>query len=284
MNPFIPRLKRPPYPSLKPKRKAMTIAVGLIRKTGKKVICIAADSQTTYGEHSKRLDAVKITNIKFEGPHQNVIIAQAGDADNAARTLEILAELAKETEIKDRRTVAELVQQAMVEKKREMRKQQCNCSMEKLRDYILKHELDFQFLIGHFFKGEPIFYVADFWVGAANAEYSHFATIGTGSLIGNYILQEFYSPEMPFQSIYAAAIYAVEEVKKVDNYCSGDTKAFLLLPDGEGSFHLEIRGNLMNKYVQMMKKINPHIREKHTEILETFLNEVASEVEKNPKF
>jgi|SRR5450759_606957 ATP-dependent protease HslVU (ClpYQ) peptidase subunit len=88
-----------PCPPRQQKAKPLTIAIGLLnikvknnRKQG--IICVAADSQTTRG-NVKRSDTQKITKLKFRLSSQHSILAQAGNADNANRAIEILIEFAK---------------------------------------------------------------------------------------------------------------------------------------------------------------------------------------------
>ena len=243
------------------------------------VICVSSDSQTTCGT-IKRDDAQKIAQLKFGESGQNAIVAQAGNVGNADKTIEILIDSAKDKIIKNPRDVAELVEQAMFKTREKLRQQQCNCSSEQLREFILNYEQNFQLLIAFFLNGEPYFYIADFFTGSVNREHSHFSAIGTGATLASYIIQEFYSPDMPLQSVYASAIYAVEQVKKHDTYCSGKTKVSFLISEGNGCIYLFIPDNLLKQYVNMVTKVNPKIRKQHIKVVQKFLTKIAKEANK----
>jgi ATP-dependent protease HslVU (ClpYQ) peptidase subunit len=112
----------------------MTIIVGLICKNA---IVLASDSQTTTGT-SKRCDAEKFAIVKFS--NAEVLVAQAGNASSLSRVIEVLRDLAKGQKLTDYRGVADIAQKAMRQLKDELRVQNCDCSMEKLRAFIQRDD------------------------------------------------------------------------------------------------------------------------------------------------
>ena len=147
--------------------------------------------------------------------------------------------------------------------------------MEELREFIWNHEQNFQLLIAHLFENDPYFYVADLWTGAANRQYSYFAAIGSGADLAAYLIKEYCAPDMPLQSSYAAVIYIIEEVKKHDTYCSGETRARFLL-DETGSFF--IPQSTVQDFSKMVAKFNPEARKQRIEIVNKFLKDIGESI------
>ncbi len=208
----------------------MTIIVGLICKDG---IVLASDSQTTTGS-SKRCDAKKFALVEFD--NARVLVAQAGNVCTSSRAIEIFQILAKGQKLLDRRTVADIAQKAMRQVKDELRLQQCDCSMEELRDFIWRNEIGCELMIAHYFKGKPYIYRIDLVIGIANRIRSHSAAIGCGSNLGEYLLSEHSKPEMGSEFGSAVAVYVVETVKKHDAFCGGPTRIGRILSnEGENT-------------------------------------------------
>ena len=247
----------------------MTIAIGMLNreKPGLPVICVGADSQTTCG-NVKRSDAEKVTKLEFQRSSQYALIAQAGNADNAERAIEIMEEISKTEIISERRSVADLAQRAIVRCKQEIREHQGNCSPEELRDFILNHEQNFQLLIANYFEGEPFLFVADLWTGAASRQNSFFSAIGTGANLAAYLIAEYCSPEMPLQSAYAAMIYIIDEVKKHDTYCSGETRVKFMRDESDCHF---VPQNLIRAFSKTVAKFNPEAKKQRNKMVNKFL-------------
>ena len=258
-NPFKPNER------LKP----VTIAIGLLSNDS---IIVAADSQTTCG-NTKKTDAEKVACVDFADC--SVMIAQAGNADRAGRAIEIFDEMAShEEKLSTPRSAADLLERAILQSKMELKHNQGDCSMEELRDFILRHEQNFQLLLAHYFKNVPYYYVADFWVGAATREKSHFAAIGTGAELASYLLGEYFKPMTPFNTAFATALYVIEEVKKHDLYCIGKTRFAFARPDRPPGMMLQ---ELIDDICKELAKFNDITRESRNKTMTDMLESVGRE-------
>ncbi len=200
----------------------MTIIVGIISDEG---IILASDSQTTSGT-AKRCDANKISLVEFK--NLKVLVAQAGYATFSGRALEIFEAAAKDKEITDYRMIVEMAEKAMRQMKDEARFQQGDCTMEELRDFVWKHELEAKFMLAYYFEGNPFLFTLDMVVGVANKVNSHYDAIGCGANLGGYLLSELSYTKMDSGLAAAIAVHVVESVKNHDAYCGGETKAAIL--------------------------------------------------------
>jgi 20S proteasome alpha/beta subunit len=244
----------------------VTIAIGLLSNDS---IIVAADSQTTC-DNIKNTDAEKISLVEFADC--GVMVAQAGNADRAGRAIEILSDMASSEKLSNKRSAAELAERAILQVKKELRQQQCDCTMEELRDFVWKHEQDFKLLIAHYFEGVPYFYIADFLVGAANRENRHFAAIGTGAELASYLLGEYFKPNTPFNPTFATALYVIEEVKKHDSYCSGTTRFAFARPQKWPGMMLQ---ELIDDICKELGKFNEATRESRNKTMTEMLESVG---------
>lgn len=246
----------------------MTIAIGLLAEDA---IIVAADSQTTRG-NVKRDDAEKVSIIPFaEG---SVIVAQAGNADRAGRAIDILTELALTAKITHGGAAVELAERAVLQSKMELKRQQGDCSMEELREFIWKHEQNFQLLIAHYFDRVPYFYVVDFVVGLANRDKRHFTAIGSASDLASYLLREYFKPGMEFNPTFATALYVIEEAKKHDSYCSGNTRLAFTSPGNPSHMMFQ---DLINKAAIEIKTFNDQTRDSRNQGLADMLQKVGED-------
>jgi 20S proteasome alpha/beta subunit len=210
------------------KRKPIvTIIIGIICKNS---IVLASDSQTTYGT-IQRLDTPKISTLDFA--NVEVLIAQSGNVTLSARAVEILTELSAGKKLDDYRAVADMAQKALRKVKDELREQNFDCGSEELHKHIHQNGLNFELMIAHFYNGKPYIYTIDFAVGIATKSSHPFIAIGCGSGLATYILSWFgIGKSMPTNHGMIAALYTIEEVKKVDPYCGGKTRVAILAPGG----------------------------------------------------
>jgi 20S proteasome alpha/beta subunit len=214
------------------KRKTpVTIIIGIICDN---VIVMASDSQTTYNSSTgaiQRLDTPKISTLEFS--NGEALVAQSGDVTLSSRAVEILTDMAKGQAITDYRTVADMAQKAVRKVKEELREQNLDCNAEQLHEYIRQNELHFSLMIAHFHDKKPYIYTIDFAIGIASKTSHLFSAIGCGSGIATYILTWFnFGLKTRFTHAMLAAIYAIEEVKKVDPYCGGKVKVGMIASGG----------------------------------------------------
>ena len=187
----------------------------------KDAIVLASDSQTTFGTVAQ-LDVEKITKLRFSDAV--ALVAQSGSAVHSGRAVEILESLAKDQPLTDYRTVADLAQKAMRSLKDELRFQNGDCTMDWLHEHMLKNGTCCELMLAYFFDGKPYIYTIDMMVGIANRKTSHYAAIGCGSNLGNYLLAEYAKSDMESEFAAITSIYVVETVKKHDAFCGGPTK------------------------------------------------------------
>jgi 20S proteasome alpha/beta subunit len=204
----------------------MTIIVGIICKDA---IVLASDSQTSStSSTSKRPDAKKFAIVEFV--NARALVAQAGNVATSSRAIEVLRGLAKGQELTDYGAIADMARKAMRQVKDELRFQQCDCSMEELRDFICRNEIECQLMIAYYFEGKPYIYTVDLVLGIPTKINSHYAAIGCGRNLGEFLLSEYSSREMDSQLASAVAVYTVETVKKHDAFCGGPTRIALIAP------------------------------------------------------
>ncbi len=259
----------------------VTIVVGIICEDA---IVLASDSQTTYSPisgASQRLDTPKISTLEL---FNDVIalVAQAGNATLSGRAVEILTDLAKGKEIKDYRALADMAQESVRKVKQELREQNLGCSMEELHEHIQKNELNFELMIAHYHDSKPYIFTLNFAVGIASKSPHPFLAIGCGSAVATYILGWFkLGSKTPFQHAQLAAIYAIEEVKKVDPYCGGKTRVAIIAPkmtppNGKSLpeiYKIALRAE-HNEYVEALEKIDTKAKAEWASRMDTVLFEV----------
>ena len=86
----------------------------------------------------------------------------------------------------------------------------------------------FGLMLGYFAQNNvPLIYVLNSVPGFATRIYN-FACLGCGGTVGEFILSRADLSRMGHIETLFTAIYTVEEVKKVDTYCGGQTKAAML--------------------------------------------------------
>ncbi len=212
---------RPSLPKRK-RRTPVTIIVGIICEQS---IVLASDSQTTAGT-AKRWDSRKIRVVKFK--NAPVLVADSGCADTASRAIEIFSDLGKEVEITDHRTVADTADKAIRTLVDELRFAQGDCTMEELREFVLREELGCELMIAHLFEKKPYLYRIQSWVGFANRVTTDWEAVGCAANLGGQILTEYLKPGLHFGQVTAIAILAVETAKKHDAYCGGPTRVGIL--------------------------------------------------------
>lgn len=216
------------------KKQPVTIAFGIL---GKKSIVMAADTQTT---RDKTPDTQKISVLRLKD--SNALLAQAGNATNSRRAIEIMTDLAKDAPIVDYRTVADIARRAMIKLGQELREQRGPCSAREFDEFFWENEQQAFLMISHFFNERPHIFVSNlFFANAdlvADREHSQFAAMGTGAQTAEYILGRINIPSMDSTDhatkIMVTAMYVIEEMKRVDTYCGGSmTLGFIHSPDNE---------------------------------------------------
>jgi 20S proteasome alpha/beta subunit len=177
----------------------------------------------------KRTDAEKISSVQFSTGE--VLVANAGNAGNSARAIELLAQMAKDKPIDDYRAPADLARFAMTQLKQELRQQYGNCSASEFQDLIWKEELQSELLLGYYYDNKPYLFKIDLAVGRSDKEASWYAALGSGSNLGSYLLSEHTAPDMSSGLVISIASHVLETVCKHDAYCSLPAKVGLIVND-----------------------------------------------------
>jgi 20S proteasome alpha/beta subunit len=210
----------------------VTIIVGIVCEG---VIILASDSQTTSGT-AKCEDARKITELIFSDG-KKALVAQAGAVTLSARVVEIMEKLATKTPLSDYRAVADLATTAMRELKLELCRQNLDCTMEELHNWLRRGELECELMLAHYFNGKPYLFTISLSIGIANRAGSHYVAIGCGGNLARYLLSEHLPANADRQLGYAIGVYTVENVKRHDAYCGGPTRiAAIYQFDGDVEF------------------------------------------------
>ncbi len=201
----------------------VTIIVGIICKGG---IVVASDSQSS-AYNVKRTDSSKIFQSCIGG--KVVLVAQAGDCTMSSRAVEILDDLLTASPFDDYRKPADIAQQAIGLLKKELA-QINNWDAGFMAQYM--NDNPFSLMLAYYYqtsKGppEPHLYVLNSVPGFAT-RYRNYVAIGCGGTVGEFILGRSGACDMENHEALIAAIYTVEEVKKVDAFCGGPTKAAVL--------------------------------------------------------
>ena len=205
------------------RKNPVSIIVGIICQDG---IVLACDSQTTAGS-AKRTDSDKISHLTFGG--KDIIVAEAGDSTLSARAVELLQKQFSLLTFDDWRKPADAAQDAVKILKQELIEVN---NWKECQDFAQEYhrENPFSLMLAYFHNKAPYLYVLNSVPGFATREWL-FATIGCGGTVAEFILSKADVKSMTRMEALIAAIYTVEEVKRVDTYCGGPTKAAVLSED-----------------------------------------------------
>lgn len=254
--------------------KPVTIAIGILCNDS---IQLASDSQTTRG-NVKSMTAAKLSLIEMDHCAK-ILVAQAGHVDHASNVLQSLERLAEGKQLTDVRTFADLMQDACLEVRNEIRRQRFNCSAKELQDYLWEHEMDCRLMAAHYFEGVPYIYeislsqgVASKVAGGNGSEY--FTAMGTGANLALYLLEESAKPDMLFNPSFALLTYTVGEVKKHDTYCAGQTRFGWIDAKNDGAL---LDQEAVNKVAEGLERYNQQTQKRRNAELTEMLESVAKE-------
>jgi 20S proteasome alpha/beta subunit len=253
----------------------VTIIVGIICKD---CIALSSDSQTSYSPGtSKRCDVDKIVGLKFKDGKQ-AIVAQAGDAILSSGAIEMLQKLARENEFDDYRKPAELAEVAVKQLKGKVAGLNHWTPGD---DASVKYwkENEFALMLAYYYQDRPFIYSLPSWPGMAMKEYNY-ATAGCGSTVAEFILSRSKMSEMEMQHALITAIYTVEQVKKVDAFCGGQTKLGVITKD-EIRIADDRSEKLIKATVKTLEKYDEQIKSEWKKMMETILGESLQEYRKD---
>lgn len=208
-----------------PIRKPVTVIIGIICKAA---IVLASDSQTTFGDDSKRCDSEKIRVVKFN--NDKVLVAQSGTVETSSRIIDVMALLAADRELENQETVIKTMQEAMHKVREELRYQHFNCSADEFRKIVFDEGLNCGLMVAHFFKDNAFIHTFDFKSGTTTTSKSYYESTGCGSALANYLLAELSSSQMDYRHAQASAIYVVDKVIRHVAYCDRPIRLALIYP------------------------------------------------------
>jgi 20S proteasome alpha/beta subunit len=212
----------------------VTIIVGIICKER---IVLASDSQTSYSPgSSKRTDTDKIALVNFSG-NTPVLVAESGNAELSSRAVEEFEKMAKIAQLDDYRKPVEILEESLrALKQNVIHLNNWESGTEVSNEFFKDLDNNFGLMIAYYYGNPPVpyIYTVNFWPGIA-ARQRGYATLGCGSTVAEFILNRSKVSEMNWAMAMLTAIYTVEEVKKVDAFCGGQTKIAMLDPTGKPS-------------------------------------------------
>jgi 20S proteasome alpha/beta subunit len=204
----------------------VTIIVGIKCSAA---IVLASDSQTTYGDDSKRCDAEKIRVVPFKGDDK-ALVAQSGTVETSSRVIDVMTRLACTRDLESEETVIKTAQEAIWEVRGELRRQHFDCSAEEFRDIIFSEGLDCSLMVAHFFKHVPFIHVFNLQGGTTNTSKTDYESVGCGSALANYLLGELAAKDMDYNFGKALAVYVVDKTIQNVAHCDKPIRLAVLYP------------------------------------------------------
>lgn len=206
----------------------MTIIVGVLADNG---LAMASDSQAQSfrGVETKRMDYLKIQDVCNEKDTCLVSIG-AGTVAFITKAIDGLGEKLRKEKLSSMREVAEEAENVMTEIERryhveKLEKLGLSKGKSKFEGRTLQDRIpQFALMVGGKFPqdGRPEIYIVGMDGVAERAD--KFESLGSGSAYAEYLLAKFYKEPMAIDHAAMLAVYAVEEVKKIDPGCGGNTQ------------------------------------------------------------
>lgn len=211
----------------------MTVIAGIICRDG---IVVASDSQESDAEQMKRLGVRKIYDTKVFGFNDvEIVVAGTGSSAYIARAAELIKQNGYAPHFIFPREVADIAEKSLGQMKQRY-----------------GEDLDVELLLAVWCKNTPqtdvegdrppaiglynVYPPEEKEILGVAEPVSDYSALGSGGLFARYLLNRFHGENGPTQnlSINAAvreAVYVVEEAKKVDLYCGGETHVAVIRPN-----------------------------------------------------
>ena len=175
-----------------------------------------------------------------------MIVAEAGNADFASRAIELITTAASQKNLDDYRAGSDCVEKAISELRQKVREQVKGTSEE-----IQKHieSYSFELMIAYYYGKTPYIFTLNFEAGIAVKKDQEYCAIGCGSILADFIIARIDLSGFGTGEGVWTAVYAVEEIKKIESRCGGVTRAalirnpILLDPPGEQKSMAEVCEN-----------------------------------------
>jgi 20S proteasome alpha/beta subunit len=166
----------------------------------------------------------KIHKIDFQDGN-SAVVCEAGNAEFAARAIELVKSAAGQTTFTDYRTVADCTSKAVSALKQEIR-EQFKGTAEELQKHLEAYS--FELLIAHYWASKPLIFTLKFETGIAVKKDKEYCAIGCGYVLADFIISRLDLSQFGSADGMWTAVYAVEEIKKYDSRCGGRTKAAVI--------------------------------------------------------
>jgi 20S proteasome alpha/beta subunit len=255
----------------------VTIIVGIICKDA---IVLASDSQTSYYPSTqKRCDTDKVCAIKFKDGKE-FLVAQAGDATLSSRAIEILSNSCADGDFVDYRKPADLAELAIKQIKSEVATLNHWTPGDESAVDFAKNSV-FSLMLAYFFEERPLIFAIDSWPGFATQQHDY-ATLGCGSTVAEFILSRSKVSDMKMGMAVMTAIYTVEEVKRVDSFCGGQTKIATIKPHAPKAVVAKGQRalDLINSCVESMAKHEEKSRDEWRAMMDTIADDAMEKFHK----
>lgn len=196
----------------------VTIVIGIKCKNGIAVVCDSRTTDPTTGIF--RDDAEKLHIVEFRDGF-NGLIAEAGNADYAALAIEGISKRASAMDMKPD-SLAVCAEEAIADLKTRIRKQQ-EWKSEELRAHF--EERSFQLMLASYLDGNPLLHWVGLETGLPHKITKSYYAIGCGADLANFLISKTPYDKCNVAAGSLIAAYAVEEIKRFDNRCGGQTNA-----------------------------------------------------------
>jgi len=200
----------------------VTIIIGIKCTDG---IVIASDSRTIYPDGHFDDNVQKLHAIHFQDKN-SMIVAVAGNADFASRAIELIETAAGQINLDNYRAGADCVDKAISELRQKVR-EQIRGTSEEIQKQIASYS--FELMIAYYYGKTPYIFTLDFEVGIAIKRDREYWAIGCGSILADFIVSRLDLSGFTTAQGMWTAIYAVEEIKKIESRCGGVTRAATVL-------------------------------------------------------
>jgi 20S proteasome alpha/beta subunit len=196
----------------------MSILIGIICPD--EAIVLVADSHITEASQGTFNSVNKISIVEF-WPNDQVLVAQAGLWPLTNRIVEKMLEKAKGVRITSASTVTQIAEDSIRESKILLDEAQAKCVNENPSALML----------AFYIERKPYLYTLNVdGHGIASSSYDHYATVGIGEYLADYLLKEYAVPKSHSDLAIATSIFVIKKVKDNTKYCGGDTTIRRLVP------------------------------------------------------
>lgn len=199
----------------------VTIVIGLECIDGILVVC---DSRTTDPSGVVHDDAQKL-NVIYFNDHNSGIIAESGNDALSSKAVEMIKTLAAGRKLDDYRSLAECAEEAVANLKDQIRNQYKG-SAEELQKHFESYA--FELLIAHYWRGKPFIFTLDFVLGFATLKKRKYVSIGCGWQLADFLISPLDVGQFRTGHGMWTAVYAVEQIKKFDARCGGETRSAVI--------------------------------------------------------